>query len=244
MTNNSNNKAKGYKNPFIWGIIILSVLAGSFFAVMFFDTTVESAGSLLGITGDPNNTKKNDILRFIGIAMGGIIILLQALASYRRAKAMEDAAKAQAVAAKAQAEGAKAQAEGAKAQAEGAKAQAEANQNTERGQQQERLKNAIEHLGHKSDSVRLGGAYELFHLAQDNRELNQTVLDILCAHIRQTTNEKKYQNHYSLEPSEEIQGLLTLLFAREHEVFSGCHINLQASWLKGAELSRARLTKC
>ena len=42
--------------------------------------------------------------------------------------------------------------------------QAQANETTEQGQRQERLKNAIEHLGHESASVRLGGAYELFHL--------------------------------------------------------------------------------
>ena len=42
----------------------------------------------------------------------------------------------------------------------------------------------------RSDSVRLGGAYELFHLAQDTEELRQTVLDILYAHIRRTTGER------------------------------------------------------
>ena len=50
---------------------------------------------------------------------------------------------------------------------ETAKSQADAVLKTEQGQRQDRLKNAIEHLGHKSDSVRLGGAYELFHLAKD-----------------------------------------------------------------------------
>ena len=48
-----------------------------------------------------------------------------------------------------------------------ATANLKANKNTEQGQRQERLKNAIEHLGHTSDSVRLGGAYELFHLAEE-----------------------------------------------------------------------------
>ena len=104
--------------------------------------------------------------------MGGILITLQALMSYRRAKAMEGTAESQ-----------------AKATEE----QAKANQHTEEGQRQERLRNAIEHLGHKSDSVRLGGAYELFHLAEDTEALCQTVLDILCAHIRQTTSEDKYR---------------------------------------------------
>ena len=140
--------------------------------------------------------------------------------SYRRAKAMEKTAEAQ---------------------ADAAKAQADAVSKTEQGQRQERLKNAIEHLGHKSDSVRLGGAYELFHLAEDTENLRQTVLDILCAHIRQTTCESEYREAHKSKPSEEIQSLLTLLFVQEHEVFKGCHINLQGSWLNGADLKEARL---
>ena len=165
-------------------------------------------------------TDKNKILTFLGIGMGGILLALQAVIANRRARAMEDAANAQ-----------------AKATEE----QAKANENTERGQRQERLKNAIEHLGHISDSVRLGGAYELFHLAQDTEDLRQTVMDILCAHIRRTTREEKYWGMHKFQPSEEVQSLLTLLFVKEYKVFKGCHINLQGSWLNGANLSRARL---
>ena len=137
------------------------------------------------------------LLKFLGISMGGILIALQALMSYRRAKAMEETAESQ-----------------AKATEE----QAKANQHTEEGQRQDRLKNAIEHLGHESDSVRLGGAYELSHLAKDTlgedteEKLRQTVLDILCAHIRRTTGETKYREAHKSEPSEEVQSLLTLLF--------------------------------
>ena len=125
-----------------------------------------------------------------------------------------------------------------------AEAQARANENTEHGLRQERLKNAIEHMGSKSESVRLGGAYELFHLAQDmmdNGSIRQTVLDILCAHIRRTTGEDAYQDKHSSKPSEEIQSLLTLLFVQEHDLFTGLRINLRESWLNGAELRRARL---
>ena len=136
---------------------------------------------------------------------------------------------------------ANAQANAAKAQADAIKEQAKANHNTEQGQRQERLKNAIEHLGHTSDSVRLGGAYELFHLATDTKELRRTVLDILCAHIRRTTGESEYREKHKSQPSEEVQSLLTLLFVQEHEVFKGLHINLQGSWLNGAELFGARL---
>ena len=156
---------------------------------------------------------KYEALKFLGISMGGILIALQALMSYKRAKAMEDTAQAQ----------------------------ADAVLKTEQGQRQDRLKNAIEHLGHESDSVRLGGAYELFHLARDTEDLCQTVLNILCAHIRQTTGESKYRETHKSKPSEEIQSLLTLLFEQEQEVFKDCYINLQGSWLNGAELFKANL---
>jgi len=160
-------------------------------------------------------SSKSEVLKFIGIGMGGVLIALQALMSYKRAKAMEDTAKAH----------------------------ADAVMNTERGLRQERMKNAIEHLEHGKDSVRLGGAYELFHLAEDTPELRQTVLDILCAHIRQTTGESACQETHQSNPSEEVQSLLTLLFVQEHKIFKGCRINLQGSWLHGADLREARLEK-
>ena len=166
--------------------------------------------------------EKNEALKFLGFGMGGFLIALQALMSYRRATAMEDAAKAQAKA---------------------TEHQAQANETTEKGQRQERLKNAIEHLGHESDSVRLGGAYELFHLARDTPDLRQTVLDILCAHIRRTTGGPEYRYIHLSKPSEEIQSLLTLLFVQEYEVFTGLNINLQGSCLNGSNLNKARLEK-
>lgn len=199
------------------GVLSLAfgVLLGCFLVVAIGEPdAVKYFEELLGVAG------KNDALTFLGIGMGGVLLALQALIAHRRAKAMESAARAQ---------------------ADAARAQAMANEHIEQGQRQERLKNAIEHLGHSSDSVRLGGAFELFHLAEDTPTLRQTVLDILCAHIRRTTNEVSYQEEYGSVPSEEIQSLLTLLFVREHAVFESLHINLQGSWLNGAELARARL---
>ena len=193
---------------------LLAILFVAFVAVMVCESAKELVYGLLGLY------EKSETLKFLGIGMGGVLVALQALMSYKRAKALEDTAKAQ-----------------AKATEE----QAKANQNTEQGQRQERLKNAIEHLGNESDSVRLGGAYELFHLAQDTEELRQTVLDILCAHIRQRTGESEYQKKHKSKPSEEVQSLLTLLFVQDHDVFKGLHINLQGSWLRRANLRKARL---
>ena len=201
-------------NVILAGLLIFLFLL--FLAVMFLETIETWIFQLLGVS------QKSEALKFLGIGMGGLLLALQALASHKRAKAMEEAANAQ---------------------AEATKHQAAANQNIEQGQRQERLKNAIEHLGHQSDSVRLGGAYELFHLAQDTEDLRQTVLDILCAHIRRTTGEGKYREKHKSKPSEEVQSLLTLLFVQEHEVFKGLRINLQGSWLNGADLNDARLEK-
>ena len=162
----------------------------------------------------------SEVLQFLGIGVAGAVLMLQALIANKRAKAMEEAAAAQAGA---------------------AREHARANLNTEQGQRQERLKNAIEHLGRDSESVRLGGAYELFHLAEDTASLRQTVLDILCAHIRRTTRQDWYMDTYKSKPSGEIESLLAQLFVHGHEVFSGLRVNLSESRLNGADLRRARL---
>ena len=190
-------------------LITLIVLLGIVFVVVMFSENPEWIFKLLGI--DKNEeAKKYEVLKFLGIGMGGILVALQALMSYKRAKAMEETVS-----------------------------------HTEQGLRQERLKNAIEHLGHEKDSVRLGGAYELFHLAkeakEEAKELRQTALDILCAYIRRTTSETIYRVAHESKPSEEVQSLLRLLFVREPEVFRGLRIELQRSWLKGADLRKACL---
>ena len=188
-------------------LIIIVFLLGSLaiaVAVEVPENIVSCLQELLGL----NEKGKYEVLKAIGFCIVGVLLVLQALAANKRAKAMEDAT-----------------------------------ENTEEGQRQERLKNAIEHLGHKRDSVRMGGAYELFHLAKDTEDLRQTVMDILCAHVRQTTREKDYQAEHKTKPSEEIQSLLRLLFVQKHDVFEDCSINLQGSYLNGAKLLKARLKK-
>ena len=211
-------------NPLLSFLVFLLILTfGAFVGVLFFECIETHISKLLGLSN------KNETLKFLGISMGGILIALQALMSYKRANALEDTARAQA--------------DAANAQARATEEQAKANEHTEQRQRQERFRNAIEHLGHEEVSVRLGGAYELFHLAEDTEELRQrqTVLDILCAHIRQTTGKADYRKIHKSKPSEEVQSLLTLLFVQEYEVFKGCHVNLQESWLNGADLTKARL---
>ena len=212
-------------------IVVLVGLLGTFLAVLFCGGAEKYIVQLFGL----EEGQKYEALKFLGIGMGGAVLALQAVIANKRAQAMENTAKAQAYA--------------ATAQAQATQEQAKANKNTEPGQRQERLKNAIEHLGHESDSVRLGGAYELFHLAEDEdtaedtKDLRQTVFDILCAHIRRTTSEKEYRDKHQSKPSEEIQSLLALLFVQKRKVFTGLDINLQESWLNGSNLYEARLEK-
>ena len=209
----------------MWGSVAIGVLVGllvlllgTFLAVLFSGYAEILIVQLLRVEqSETEGSQKYQALKFLGIGMGGMLLALQALIANKRAKAMENTATAQ----------------------------LEANQATGRGQRQERMKNAIEHLGNDRDSVRLGGAYELFHLAEDTKDSGQrqTVLDILCAHIRWTTREPKYRDKHQSKPSEEIQSLLTLLFVQRRKVFTGLDINLEGSLLNGSNLSQARLEK-
>ena len=163
---------------------------------------------------------KTTALAYIGSGMAGVLVALNSVAAHRRAEAMQEAARAQ---------------------ADATEAQAKANKQTEDGRRQERFKNAIEHLGHESAAVRLGGRYELYNLARDTAELRRTVLDFFCNYIRQATSEVNYQEKHSTKPSSEIQELLTLTFVREPDVFGELRVDLEGSWLQGADLRKARL---
>ena len=126
-------------------------------------------------------------------------------------------------------------------------------ESTEKGNVAERFKNAIEHLRHESVSIRLGGVYELHHLAQEEENYRTRVFEILCAHIRQTTTDENYitrppTNHLStghlpkVKPTTEIESLLTLLFiSKDRTVYENLRANLQYANLEGARLSDSKL---
>ena len=136
--------------------IVLVVLLSVFVAVLFCESAEKYIAQLLGVS-EAGASKKYEALKFLGIGMGGVLLALQALMSYKRAKALEDTVRL-----------------------------------TEGGQWQERLKNAVEHLGSDSDLLRMAGGYELYHLAQSTEEshLRQIVLDILGDYIRRKTSEE------------------------------------------------------
>ena len=59
------------------------------------------------------------------------------------------------------------------------------------------------------------GARALFHLALEDKDLSESIANFLCAHIRETTGNKGYQEQNKDKPSTEMQSLLRLLFTTE-----------------------------
>ena len=80
----------------------------------------------------------------------------------------------------------------------------------EKGNITERFKNAIEHLGGESESIRMGGIYGLYHVARESREYADTVCKILCAHAKLIMAEPRYV--HGKKPSNEIVAILDVLF--------------------------------
>ena len=86
---------------------------------------------------------------------------------------------------------------------------------TEAGNRQRAFRDGVEHLGSGKASVRQGGAHALFHLALEDEKLRASIAGVLCAHIRETTGDKDYQEQNKGRPSTEMQSLLSLLFTTE-----------------------------
>ena len=156
---------------------------------------------------------KDRLIEIVGIAIAGNILLIQATVSHRRAVALERSAESQ----------------------------VEANNVLDRGNRQERLNGAIDHLGSSSTTVRLSAGYELFDLATSHEDLRYSIFSILCAHIRETTKQSAYQNQCSNHPSEEIQSLLNILFVDGKECFENMPADLSGCWFIGANFRRASL---
>ena len=67
----------------------------------------------------------------------------------------------------------------------------------EKGNITERFKNAIEHLGGESESIRMGGIYGLCHVARESRGYADTALKILCAHAKSIMAKPGYKGRHS-----------------------------------------------
>jgi hypothetical protein len=75
-----------------------------------------------------------------------------------------------------------------------------------------RFSTGVDLLGNASESARTGGAYNLYFLACEFPEqYKESVVEILCAHIRTITSTPEYQQNFKDKPSNEIQTILNLL---------------------------------
>ncbi len=147
------------------------------------------------------------------------------------------------------------------------------NEMTEKGHIQERFKSATEHLGNQQDSVRIAAFNEFYHVAKTEPDLRTTIFNILCAHLRQATNNKNCQKKGKesdiaqseeikltdeesgtaeserIKPTEEVQSLLNILFKPHKgnlifdDVASIKRANLQGANLRHANLQNAQLQK-
>ena len=120
---------------------------------------------------------------------------------------------------------------------------------------QERFRDAVGHLGHDSESVRLNGAYALFRLAVQEKSFRAWVAQTLCLHIVAVTSGRKYQKTCAKKPSAEIQALMRLLFERGPELeaplseaergefWKGFPIDLSGGYFCGLALRRARFQR-
>ena len=90
--------------PWVFVLIILIGFLVLLFATFLTVVICDDPQWIYPRLGLETESGKKEALKFLGFGMGGLLIALQALMSYRRATAMEDAAKAQATATEHQAQ--------------------------------------------------------------------------------------------------------------------------------------------
>lgn len=76
----------------------------------------------------------------------------------------------------------------------------------------DRFTTAVNLLGNKESSARIGAIYSLYHLAFEDKKYRNQIAQILCTHIQDKTKNKDYQKRHKKSPSNEIQTCINLLF--------------------------------
>ena len=106
-----------------------------------------------------------------------------------------------------------------------------------------RFSSGVELLGNPNESARIGGAYSLYFLASENKEYLNPVCEILCAHIRNITSDKDYQEKYQEKFSNEILSIIGLLFKDKNDslIFNDCVKDFTGAYLHGASFLNAKL---
>ena len=167
--------------------------------------------------------KKREIMKLIGLGIGGALAVIGTVVLNRRADAM---------------------AKSAAAMAKSAAATVRNNELIEKGHIDERFKAAIESLGHAAASVRIAAFHQFYNLAKgsSDKDFVKSIFDILCAHLRQITTDADYYNGKGQhKPTEECQSLLDVLFKNPKNLFAGLRAQLKGLYLVGANFWDANL---
>ena len=202
-----------------FGAILIFVLAGvivalcSIFIWIVFDQHAAYRFAIrFGIDGLDNS--KYEMLKFIGLGIGGVLAAIGAIAINRRADA----------------------------QVKSAQAQVKNNELVEKGHTQEQFKTATEHLG--KPETQIAAYYEFCQLAKNHEDLRKIIFNILCAHLRKETSTDEYKEIAKERPTENIQSLLDILFKPESEfkeIFEEFDVYLPRVHLLNANLSNAHM---
>ena len=217
---------------FVNGLVIVVLLVILFFIFMRgYGDESHVLDDWLGT--DEESNAKYRTLRLLALLLAGMVGFF---ISNRRAKAMEDQAKAMEYQAGVQTKS-------VEEQAKSVKEQVEDNRN-------KTFHEAIKHLGDSSFSVRLGNIYTLYDLARLNPEKYlKNIIEILSAHVRETTQKKEYRKEYEKQPSNEISSLLKLLsnlntkYLSENEEAKSSPLDLSNTYLCGVRLFQADFRK-
>jgi len=118
------------------------------------------------------------------------------------------------------------------------------------------FKDAIDLLGHDKAAVVIGGIHALHKIARDDVEYAQTVADILCSYVRETTRHKTYRDDVrtrreEMPPSRSggtadlsVQTIIDLLFRNktERDVYAKCRDRVKRERSKNKDVWWVDLT--
>jgi uncharacterized protein YjbI with pentapeptide repeats len=116
----------------------------------------------------------------------------------------------------------------------------------ERGQVTDRYTKAVEQLASKATEVRLGGIYALERIARDSPEDHQTVIDVLCAFVRNyspPSTDADVGQDDEVQTAVEIQTAMQVIGRRNISHDQG-PLDLRNAKLRGLELFDADLSGC
>ena len=225
---------KEYPALFIYLTILILLVIISIFIGCNFPKSIAKY-----LFGDKDDATGELVTRIILPIGGGLVAIAVAYSHYQRVKAMEKQNKNQ---------------------AEQIKLLANQIKVTEKGQVDERFKNAIDQLGNEKEAVVLGAIHSLHNLAIDSPRYRKTVFDILCSYIRQRSKEvskemkeyhqmkEEYKNkiHYKdtkyyLQVQNQFQTIIDLLFVVGKETYDELRADLSMAYLYDVKLYNADL---